>query len=132
MRRTRISFGQLAMRLSGVTASDIIRKRIAQSPVWWIASVIGRAPSGPSGTAAANAPENAAHESHSAGRQAPTSTMAFSGENFPDRSVQGVMRRFRLMPRYTVDRPNLLQTPHHIKVSAWTKGWPPEGVNRAT
>ena len=47
MRRTWISFGQLAMRLSGVTASDIIRKRIAQSPARWIASVTGLAPSGP-------------------------------------------------------------------------------------
>jgi hypothetical protein len=37
MRLTRMSFGQLAMRRSGVTASESQRKRIAQSPVWWIA-----------------------------------------------------------------------------------------------
>src|SRR5688572_13987331 len=110
MRRTIMSFGQLAMRLSGVTASDIIRKRIAQSPVWWIASVIGRAPSGPSGVAGASEPDTACQTSHSAGRQAPASTRAFSGENFPDRSVQGVMRRFRL-PRPVYVEPAELVTP---------------------
>src|SRR5688500_3787060 len=102
MRRTMMSFGQLAMRLSGVTASDIIRERIAQSP--------GGGPRGGGGAGGASGAGPACRRRRGAGGRAPGGTGARRGERFRDGAVQGVMPRFRL-PRPVSVAPAELVTP---------------------
>ena len=98
MRRTMMSFGQLAMRRSGVTASDSTRKRIAQSPVSWIAAVIGRAPSGPSGfsLAPARRPAPGRPERAPAGRGRPARPPSGQRIFRPGRSRARVKARLRV------------------------------------
>ena len=66
--------GHCTIARSGVIASAMKMRRIVHSPIWWIASLVGRGSSQPS--------ENASHI-HNAGQNSATKTASFSGEVRP-------------------------------------------------
>ncbi len=78
-----MSCGQSAIVRSGVTASEISRKRTAQSPLWWFASVSGLEPSQPC---------VACRAIQAAGAQSSRRLASFRRDSRPARSFQGSLR----------------------------------------